>query len=194
MDWTAITAIGTVLGGLALPLAFIQLDAQRRERLRAQVSKLGGWTEVYMLSDPERPVSLPAFGAFSMADNPPNEWVIRLFIRNSSDLPVIIHKVEVSITEWGYNIEEKTDDRPGRRMSPTFETANTTDMLRDHTLKPDSTHSEPMTLLGQAQRFDRPQPPKVSINRIVVTDAAGLLWETRTALARPPKRIYSTNR
>jgi hypothetical protein len=28
VDWTAITAIGTILAGLALPLAFLQLDAQ----------------------------------------------------------------------------------------------------------------------------------------------------------------------
>jgi hypothetical protein len=33
--WVAITAIGTVLAGLALPLAFIQLGALRQDRLRA---------------------------------------------------------------------------------------------------------------------------------------------------------------
>lgn len=41
--WVAITAIGTVLAGLALPLAFIQLGALRQDRLRGQISKVGVW-------------------------------------------------------------------------------------------------------------------------------------------------------
>lgn len=44
VDWTAtVTAIGTLLGGLALPLAFIQLAALRQDRLRAQINKVGAW-------------------------------------------------------------------------------------------------------------------------------------------------------
>jgi hypothetical protein len=42
VNWAAITAVGTVLAGLALPLAFFQLGALRQDRLRAQVSKVGG--------------------------------------------------------------------------------------------------------------------------------------------------------
>jgi hypothetical protein len=32
VDWAAIEAVGTVLAGLALPLAFIQLGALRQDR------------------------------------------------------------------------------------------------------------------------------------------------------------------
>ena len=46
MDWaTTLTAAGALLGGLALPIAFIQLGAQRRDVLRAQVDKVGAWHE-----------------------------------------------------------------------------------------------------------------------------------------------------
>lgn len=42
MEWaTTITAAGAFLGGLALPIAFLQLGAQRQDRLRAQVGKIG---------------------------------------------------------------------------------------------------------------------------------------------------------
>jgi hypothetical protein len=44
VNWAAVTAIGTVLAGLALPLAFVRLGALRQDRLRAQVSKVGAWT------------------------------------------------------------------------------------------------------------------------------------------------------
>jgi hypothetical protein len=193
MDWAAVAAIGTVLGGLALPLAFIQIDAQRRERLRAQVCKVGAWTEVHTLSDPERPVSL-TFGQLWLGDNKSNEWVINVFVRNSSDLPLIVHRVEVSITTWGMNFREKTDDSLGRSMSSVFDPAQSDDLFQGYTFEPGSTKSEPLTLLSSVSHFDRPQPPKVSIKRIVVTDAAGLLWELRPALARPPKRVYSRKR
>lgn len=44
VSWAAVTGIGAVLAGLALPLAFIQLGALRQDRLRAQVSRVGAWT------------------------------------------------------------------------------------------------------------------------------------------------------
>jgi hypothetical protein len=43
--------VGTVAAGLALPLAFVQLGALRRDRLRGQVDKVAAW--------PETPVRLP---------------------------------------------------------------------------------------------------------------------------------------
>lgn len=78
MPWAAITAIGTVLAGLALPLAFVQLGALRQDRLRAQVSKVGIW----------------------LGDIPPLEpdtqaWNITILIRNSSELPVIVQTADL---------------------------------------------------------------------------------------------------
>lgn len=69
-SWTDIvTAIGTVLAGLALPLAFIQLGALRQDRLRAQVSKAGAWT-----------------GMPEQTGEEPGLWTIPVLIRNGSDL------------------------------------------------------------------------------------------------------------
>jgi hypothetical protein len=70
-SWTDIvTAIGTVLAGLALPLAFIQLGALRQARLRAQVSKAGAWT-----------------GMPEQTGEEPGLWTIPVLIRNGSELP-----------------------------------------------------------------------------------------------------------
>jgi hypothetical protein len=75
VDWTAtVTAIGTLLGGLALPLAFIQLGALRQDRLRAQINKVGVWP-----ATPEK---------VRDAEQGQSEWKVSLNIRNSSELPV----------------------------------------------------------------------------------------------------------
>ena len=80
MNWAAITAIDTVLAGLALPLAFIQLGALRQDRLREQVSKLGVWAEVPEATDEE-----------------PGSWTISVRIRNGSELPIRVDTVDLII-------------------------------------------------------------------------------------------------
>jgi len=42
---TIITSTGALLGGLAIVIALIQLGNQREDRLRAQISKIGVWTQ-----------------------------------------------------------------------------------------------------------------------------------------------------
>jgi hypothetical protein len=77
--WAAVTAIGTVLAGMALPLAFIQIGALRRDRLRAQISKVGVWIDM----------------AWTKSETP--ELQARLHVRNASELPVEIKRVEIDI-------------------------------------------------------------------------------------------------
>jgi hypothetical protein len=79
VPWDAITAIGTVLGGLAIVLAFVQLGSQRRDGLRAQISLIGAW---YHLEDARTAPDQPA-------------WNIKLFIRNASQLPVDVTFAEL---------------------------------------------------------------------------------------------------
>ena len=84
MDWTTtVTAIGTLLGGLALPLAFIQLGALRQDRLRAQINKVGAWGVT-----PER---------LHEAEQGQPGWKISLSVRNSSELPIVIQQVKVAV-------------------------------------------------------------------------------------------------
>jgi hypothetical protein len=70
VNWAAITAIGTVLAGLALPLAFIQLGGLRQDRLRGQVSKVGAWTGTPEQMD-EKPVGCPDPGHPPRRDGDP---------------------------------------------------------------------------------------------------------------------------
>jgi|SRR5215472_9675416 len=77
MSWAAVTAIGTVLAGLALPLAFIQIGALRRDRLRAQISKIGVWIDM----------------KWTKSETP--ELQARLLIHNASELPVELKRVEL---------------------------------------------------------------------------------------------------
>jgi hypothetical protein len=185
VDWAAVTAIGTVLAGLALPLAFIQLDAQRRERLRAQVSKVGGWTQIYgVFEDGERPVrrllvTVPA----------PEYWRVNLYLRNSSELPVVISRVELHVRDWGYDLAP-TDAGPDRYASKRFGDTRTISMLVGATIGPESTQDDSKDWYYADGSFERPQPPMVSINLIVVTDAAGHLWEMRPSKGRPPRQVH----
>jgi hypothetical protein len=118
VDWTAIIAIGTVLGGLVLPLAFLQLEAQRRDRLRAQVSKIGAWTRIEMESGQ---AYVPAPRILPHAETSARRWRVVMSLRNSSELPAVIHRVELSVTPWGYNfvqtdagLEPVADKKYGR--------------------------------------------------------------------------------
>jgi len=75
----AVTAVGTVLADLTLPLALIQLGALRQDRLRAQVSKVGAW-----------------IGTVEQMDEKTGSWTIPVLIRNGSELPVRVDSVDVA--------------------------------------------------------------------------------------------------
>jgi hypothetical protein len=77
--WAAVTAIGTVLAGLALPLAFIQIGALRQDRLRAQISKVGVWIDM------------------KWTKSEPRKLQARLLVHNASELPVEIKRVQLDI-------------------------------------------------------------------------------------------------
>ena len=186
MHWaTIITSTGALLGGLAIVIAFIQLDAQRRERLREQVSKIGVWTRIYALSaGGERPalrilVSEPA----------PEQWRVDLLVRNSSELPVLINRVELNVTPWGYDLVP-TDAGPNPYANKRFGGTTAIPLFLGEAIEPEGTRVESVPPMSSASLpFDQPQTPKVSINVIVITDAAGHLWEMRPSRARPPRRV-----
>jgi hypothetical protein len=185
VDWAAVTAIGTVMAGLALPLAFFQLDAQRRERLRAQVSKVGAWTRIYgVFEDGERPVGR-IVGPWEPG---PEQWTVRGSIRNSSELPVVIHRVDLTVRGWGYDLV-RTDGGGDLYGSKKFGHTRWTYMFLGQTIEPESTREESMDWHDAEGSFDRSQPPMVSIDLILVTDAAGHLWEIRPSKARPPRLV-----
>jgi hypothetical protein len=159
VPWDAITAIGAVLGGLALPIAFIQLGAQRQDQLRAQVNMIGAWTGKLG----QRPIE---------ADE--REWVIRIVIRNSSDLPVYVDEAFVSIQQLG----------PDGEYMP-----STTGMgYKPRTIAPgDTWTAEDGYRPGGVSPDDK--APQVSITRVIITDAAGRQWEVRPYKAGPPRRV-----
>jgi hypothetical protein len=78
--------LGAVAAGLALPLAFVQLGALRRDRLRGQVDKVGVW-----LGKPHR------------LDKAAGEvwWALPLRVRNASELPVFVSWVVVIVQPTG---------------------------------------------------------------------------------------------
>jgi hypothetical protein len=86
-SWTDIvTAIRTVLAGLAPQLAFIQLGALRQDRLRGQVSKVGAWVDTVEQQNEET-----------------GSWTIPVLIRNGSELPVKVDNLDLTIRAWGHN-------------------------------------------------------------------------------------------
>lgn len=75
--------VDTVAAGLALPLAFVQLGALRRDRLRRQVDRVAPW-----VAQPRR-LDKGAADEFW--------WSLPLRVRNSSELPVVVNSVEVEV-------------------------------------------------------------------------------------------------
>ena len=141
--WVAITAIGTVLAGLALPLAFIQLGALRQERLRAQVSKVGAWV-----------------GTVEPTGEGTGSWMIRMLIRNGSELPVGVSAVDLAIRPWGYvrvlAAPEGTGEA-GYYMDKRFG-RNDRDYIAPGMIAPGDTWSTGLTYdYGSENVFDEPQ-------------------------------------
>jgi hypothetical protein len=170
VDWGAVTAIGTVLGGLALPIAFIQIGTQRVDRLRAQVSQIGIWAD-----EPE-----PAEeGAYT--------WAIPVFIRNSTELPVVVNAADLSVQPWGY--DDIPADDLGRNVYASKKSGTSQPVyIAPGTIRPLSVWTGRPTYRTD-DAFDQPQPPRVTVSRVIVTDAAGRQWEVRPDRAGHPRLI-----
>ena len=193
MDWaTTLTAAGALLGGLALPIAFIQLGAQRRDALRAQVDKVGAWHEHLGRVFEQRQLSVTEIIDLVPMPEPepppgPPQWDLTVFIRNSSELPVLVPTLELSVRPWGYGRLPKEgapgSDYAGKRLGQA-----TPVYIAPGTIAPGQTWSREITYT-EPSTYDQPQPPMVSVARVVVTDAAGRQWEIRPYRTGPPRRV-----
>jgi hypothetical protein len=170
-SWTDIvTAIGTVFAGLALPLAFVQLGALRRDRLREQVSKVGAWVGTVEQTGEET-------------------WAIPALIRNGSELPIRVNAVDLAVwsvgvgrvlvgregtNEFGYPRDTKYDRRYPAVFPPGSVVPGDTWSFEFH---------YPQTIPSQ------PEAPVAAIMRVVIGDAAGYQWEIRSTKAGPARRV-----
>jgi hypothetical protein len=172
-SWTDIvTTIGTVLAGLALPLAFFQLGVLRQDRLRAQVSKVGIWT-----------------GASDQAGEERGSWTVPVFIRNGSELPVRVDTVDLAAQAWGYERvlaapegTTEVDYYMDRRVGESGKTYIAPGTIAPGDAWSTDWASEPEIIFDQLQ-------PKASITRVVITDAAGYQWEVRSGKVGPARRV-----
>jgi hypothetical protein len=167
------TAVGTVLAGLALPLAFVQLGALRQDRLRGQVSKVGAWT-----------------GAPTQDDQEARSWSVQVFVRNGGELPVRIDALELSLRPWGYKRVLTAPEGTGEvdyYMDKRFGDS-TRAYLAPGPIGPGATWSVWHGCDAGAS-IDEPQPPRASVARVVITDAAGYQWEIRSDRAGPALRV-----
>ncbi len=164
MHWaTIITSTGALLGGLAIVIAFIQLGNQREDRLRAQVSKIGVWTQ----ADDMR-----------MAPDQP-EWQITLFIQNASELPVEVHVAELAIDTLGYqNVLARVGGEP-----PQLYASKRTGPVKPAYFFPGTVppgrkwHGEQK--YAPDGDFSTVQRPRIGIIQLAITDAAGRQWDMR---------------
>ena len=180
--WAVITAIGTVLAGVALPLAFVQLGALRQDRLRAQVSKVGAWVGTVEQIEEE-------------TGEETGSWVIPILIRNGSELPVRVDSVDVAIRPWGYDrvlAVPKGTIEVDYYMNKRFGKSDQT-YIAPGTIAPGETWSTGWTYEPEAV-FGQPQPPLAAVSRVVVTDNAGYQWEMRSGKAGPVRRVQRWRR
>jgi hypothetical protein len=161
MDWVAtVTAVGTVFGGLALPIAFIQLGALRSEQQRAQVNQLGVWTD-----DGDSSPDLPESPC----------WPVRLLMRNSSSLPLLIDFAAVTVRPYKY------DNDGNKRLvvpSPLF--------FEPGLIAPGQTWTDTVACTRGAGDS---HPPSFSEALVYVTDAAGRQWVVRPHKAGAARRV-----
>lgn len=174
MDWaTIITSAGSLLSGLAIIIAFVQLGDQREDQRRAQVNKIGVWTQTGELrSVPDRA-----------------EWPITLFIRNASELPVEIPMAELDMETWGYPKGLAIADGGHPRV------------YADKRIGPSEiVYFSPGTIPpGDTWRAERTYAPfgvsdtavfpQISIIRLAITDAAGHEWDMRPSQGKRPRRV-----
>jgi hypothetical protein len=174
MHWaTIITSTGALLGGLAIVIAFLQLGNQREDRLRAQISKIGVWTQTDDLR---------------MAPDQP-EWQITLFIQNASELPVEVHVAELAIDTLGY---KNVLASAGREPPQLFASKRAGPVKPAHffpgTIPPGRKWHKEQKYKPDGD-FDTIMQPRISIIQLAVTDAAGRQWDMRPSRGKPPRRI-----
>jgi hypothetical protein len=181
MHWaTTLTALGALLGGLALPIAFLQLGAQRRDRQRAQVGKIGAWAEC----------ARPGTGR---RDEPRADWLMRLLIRNSSELPVTVHQATMNIQALGYNrVAPKLTKFPKTFSSGSFGGRTGTLTFAPGTIAPGQTWTDTALYCEAADAAPPKADPRAlitSVAWVVLTDAAGCRWEIAPEKTGPPRRV-----
>jgi hypothetical protein len=170
---TIITSTGALLGGLAIVLAFVQLGAQHEDRLRAQVSKVSIWTQ----TDDTR-------------TSDERTWPITLFIRNTSELPVEVHKVVLAVGMWQYTWpHDPPNPLVGRREHP-----GGTEFQRFYpgTVPPE--HTSQYEGEFKAGPFHLPVQLRIRVVHVAITDAAGRHWNMRPSWGGLPRRVPQRRR
>jgi hypothetical protein len=173
VNWSAISAIGSVLSGLAVVIAFYQLGSQREDKLRAQISKIGVWAQ----ADHVRIASERAM------------WQITLFVKNASELPIEVHVAELAIDTLGYkNVRGSAAGGPPQTYADKRTGPTKPAYFFPGTVPPGHKwHGEQeYTPVGD---FDRIEQIRIGIFQLAITDAAGLQWDVRPSLGRTPRRI-----
>jgi hypothetical protein len=125
----------------------------------------------------------------------PGSWTITVLIRNGSELPVWVDSVDVTVRPWGYErvlgMPEGTaevDYYAAKRFGDSHEAH-----LAPGTVAPAETRSVEYSYQPEAA-VDRPEPPKVSVTRAVIADAAGYQWELRSGKVGPARRVQRWRR
>lgn len=88
-----------------------------------------------------------------------------MYIRNISELPVMVNTADLSVPPWGYELAP-SEDAPARDYLAVKKLAikklgNSQSLFFAPGNSPDAV-------------YDQPRPPMVSITRVVVTGSAGL--------------------
>jgi hypothetical protein len=170
MHWaTIITSIGALLGGLALPLAFIQLGAQRQDRLRAQVAKIGAWASEWTASITNEDASLQQDMHKPTRESHRQVWSSTVFIRNSSELPVMVDKARLFVLS-----KSNKTSILSLRIWATVAPGQTIEKVFDYLERPGS---------------ERPEPRDAPSVAMTVIDAAGRTWDVAPYIGGPPRHI-----
>lgn len=177
--WAAVTAIGTVFAGLALPLAFIQLGALRQDRLREQVSKVGVWTDKPHWT-----------GEAEQWHDRWGTWVIPVLIRNGSELPVRVDAVDLTLQVYEFGRISVAADGTSK---PEYFGHPKRVSITPGTVAPGESRSEVCASPAETA-VDQELSLMASITRVVITDAAGYQWETRSGQKGPARRVRQLRR
>jgi hypothetical protein len=181
MPWDVITAIGTLFAGLALPLAFIQIAALRGEQQRAQINKIGTWTQ----ADDVR------------TDSAQPQWLITLFIQNASELPVQIHIAELAVYPQGHkSVPASADGDPFQSdasnrtvpMEPAYFLPGMGQPWLPRTIPPGHKWRTVVKYTPEVG-YDSLSDPNVSIIYLAMIDAAGRRWVMCPYRGSPPRRV-----
>jgi hypothetical protein len=140
------------------------------------VSKVGAWTG--------EPVQMGEM------DEEPGLWTIPVLVRNGSELPVRVDALDLDIRSWGYKrvlaAPEGTTE-VDYYMEKRFDASEPAGIVPG-TIAPGDTWDADCAYRPETS-FDRPQPPKASITRVVITDAAGYQWEVCSGKTGPARRV-----